>query len=112
MDMETAIFLMGVACEVVVEWIWVEGIIVADNVVGAVDLFFLGALALEAEPAFGLGAEEGAGRERFRLKYSKLSINVIKTVGHLHKKFGKGVHGPRRGRHFEDKAGLGRWNTE
>ena len=29
--------------------------------VGAVDLFFLGVRASEAEPAFGPGAEEGAG---------------------------------------------------
>ena len=59
MEMETAIFSMGVACEVVVEQIWIEGIVVVDDVVGAVDIFLLEALALEAEPALGPGAEEG-----------------------------------------------------
>ena len=61
MDMETVIFSMGATCRVV-EQMLTEGIVVADNVVGAVDFAFLGALAfLGAGPAIGPGAEEGVG---------------------------------------------------
>ena len=61
MDMETVIFLMGMACRMV-ERILREGIAIADNVVGAVVFFFLGARAfLGAGPALGPGAEGGVG---------------------------------------------------
>ena len=61
MDMETVIFSTGATCRVV-ERMLTEGIIVADDVVGAVDFAFLGALAfLGAGPAVGPGAEEGVG---------------------------------------------------
>ena len=61
MDTETVIFSTGVTCRVV-EWILAEGIIVVDDVVGAVVFAFLGALAfLGAGPAVEPGAEEGVG---------------------------------------------------
>ena len=69
MDTETEIFSTGAAGRVVVEWILIEGITVADNVVGAVVFAFLGAHAfLGAGPAFGLGAEEGVGAVRATCK--------------------------------------------
>ena len=53
---------MGAAGRVVVEQILIEGITIADDVVGAVVFAFLGAHAfLGARPAFGPGAEEGVG---------------------------------------------------
>ena len=60
MDTETVIFSTGVTCRVA-ERMCTEGIVVADDVVGAGVFAFLGALAfLGAGPA-ELGAEEGVG---------------------------------------------------
>ena len=60
MDTETVIFSMGATCRVA-EQMFMEGIVVADDVVGAGVFTFLGALAFLGAGPVELGAEGGVG---------------------------------------------------
>ena len=78
-----------------------EGIIVADDVVGAVDFAFLGALAfLGAGPAIGPGGGSSGREWGFRLKCPKSSFQGIEALGQLKEKLGERVNSCMRIGHF------------